>query len=391
MNSPNHVGAVIIGSDFQALGIIRCLAEKGVPCYLIEHELGISRFSRYCKRKKIEYSLLSSSENFVDFLIKIAKEENLKGWVLYPNNDEIVKLVSINRNKLKEWFKIIVPPWEIVEKFYYKQNAYKIAEKISIPIPKMYTNNLEKLLKEELIFPIVLKPTYRNKYFTKTKKKAIRVDNKEQLLNEFQKMESIIDSSEIIVQEMIKGGTKNLFSYVTFFTGEQSIGGMTAVRYRQHPMDFGKATTYAESIHIPELHELGNRILKEMGYFGVAEVEFMKDDKENVYKFIEVNGRFWGWHTLAREAGINFPFILFNYMLGNDISAPEARIGAKWIRLITDIPTVLNELFGRRFTLKGYFRTMYGKKQFAVFSLRDPLPFLMELLLLPYFWKKRGF
>jgi len=390
MNSPNQIGAVIIGSDFQALGIIRCLAEKGVPCFLIEHELGISRFSRYCKRNKIEYSLLSSSQNFVDFLIKIAEEENLKGWVLYPNNDEIVKLVSINRDKLKEWFKIIVPPWEIVEKFYYKQNAYKIAEKISIPIPKIYTNNLEKLLKEELIFPIILKPICRNKYISKTKKKAIRVDNKEQLLNEFQKMESIIDSSEIIVQEMIKGGTKNLFSYATFFTGEQSIGGITAVRYRQHPMDFGHATTYAESIHIPELYELGNRILKEMGYIGVAEVEFMKDEKENVYKFIEVNGRFWGWHTLAKEAGINFPFILFNYMLGNDISAPEARIGAKWIRLVTDIPTVINELFGRRFSLKEYFRTIYGKKQFAVFSFRDPLPFLMELLLLPYLWKKRG-
>jgi predicted ATP-grasp superfamily ATP-dependent carboligase len=391
MNSPNHVGAVIIGSDFQALGIIRCLAEKGVPCFLIEHELGISRFSRYCKRKKIDYSLLSSSQNFVDSLIKIAKEENLKGWVLYPNNDELVKLVSINRDKLQEWFKIIVPPWEIVKKFYYKQNAYKIAEKISIPIPKMYTNNIEKLLKEELIFPIVLKPTYREKYYPKTKKKAIRVDNKEQLITEYKNMNSIIDSSEIIVQEMIEGGTKNLFSYATFFTGEQSIGGMTAVRTRQHPMDFGQASTYAESVHIPELYEMGNRILKEMGYFGVAEVEFMKDDKENVYKFIEVNGRFWGWHTLAMEAGINFPFILFNYMLGKDISVPEARIGVKWVRLLTDVPTVIIELFGRRFSLKEYFRTMRGKIQFAVFSFRDPLPFFMELLLIPYLWIKRGF
>ena len=391
MNSDNQIGAVIIGSNFQALGIIRCRAEKGIPCFVIEHEFGISRFSRYCKRKKINYSLLSSSQNFVDYLIKIAKEENLKGWVLYPNNDELVKLISINRGKLQEWFKLIIPHWEIVKKFYYKQNAYKIAEKISIPIPKMYTNNIEKLLKEELIFPIVLKPTYREKYYPKTKKKAIRVDSKEQLITEYQNMNSIIDSSEIIVQEMIEGGTKNLFSYATFFTGEQSIGGMTAVRPRQHPMDFGRASTYAESIHIPELYEMGNRILKEMGYFGVAEVEFMKDDKEGVYKFIEVNGRFWGWHTLAREAGINFPFILFNYMLGKDISAPEARIGAKWVRLLTDVPIVIMELFGRRFSLKEYFRTMYGKKQFAVFSLRDPLPFLMELLLLPYLWKKRGF
>ena len=32
-----------------------------------------------------------------------------------------------------------------------------------------------------------------------------------------------------------------------------------------------------------------------------------------------------------------------------------------------------------------------GRKQFAVFAAEDPLPFIMELLLLPYLFLKKGF
>lgn len=391
MNKKKEIGAVILGGDFQGLGIIRCLSEHNVPVFLVDYEFSISRFSRYVKRKAADYRLLDETY-FTDYLINLAKVYNLKGWVLYPTKDEMLKIISMNLAKLKEWFRVPLPDWEIVQKFYRKENAYRIASNISISTPEIYQHKkLDDLIKQELRFPLVLKPSYKEIYYPKAKKKAVRVNNKDELLKEYKSMNSIIDSSQIIVQEMIEGGPKNLFSYVTFFDGENSIGGMTAVRLRQHPMDFGHATTYAESIDIPELFEMGNMLLKKMGYFGIAEVEFMKDNKENVYKFIEINGRFWGWHTLAIEAGINFPYILYNFMLGQKISTLPPRNGAKWIRLLTDTPTVIKEILGGRLPLKEYFRTLKGKKQFAVFSFKDPLPFLIELIMIPYLWLKRGF
>jgi len=391
MNSTNQTGAVIIGGDFQALGAIRSLAENNTPIFLIDHEFSISRFSSYVKNRVQNYSLLSS-ENFADYLIEIAKKEKLKGWVLFPNNDEIVKLISINREKLRQWYKVPVASWEIVQKFYYKQNAYRIAESISIPIPKMYENaNLEELLVSNIKYPIVLKPTFKEDYYPVAKKKAIRIDNQEQLIKEYKLMSSIIDHSNIVVQEMIEGGPKKLFSYVTFFDGEKCVAGMSANRLRQHPMDFGQATTYAESVEIPEIAEMAERLLREMDYFGIAEVEFMKDDKENVYKFIEINGRIWGWHTLAKAAGVNLPYITFQHMIGEKIEATKPIDDVKWIRLITDIPTVLKEVVSGRMNLKEYLKTIRGKKEYAVFSFKDPLPFFIELIMIPYLWLKRGF
>jgi predicted ATP-grasp superfamily ATP-dependent carboligase len=43
-----------------------------------------------------------------------------------------------------------------------------------------------------------------------------------------------------------------------------------------------------------------------------------------------------------------------------------------------------------KMSITDYFRSWKGKKTFAVLSLKDPLPFLVELLLVPYIMKKRG-
>lgn len=387
----SQIGAVILGGDFQGLGIIRCLQEHNVPVFVVDYEFGIAKYSRFVKRSVYEPKLLDENY-FTDFLIGLAQKHNLKGWVLYATKDEMLKIISMNLSKLLEWFKVPLPGWNVVQKFYFKEQTYKIAHSIGIPIPKIYDHlSINDLLSQNLKFPLVLKPSFKEKYYPVTKKKAIRVNNIDELKKEYSEMNAIIDTSEIVVQEMIEGGTKNLFSYATYFDGEKSIGGMTAVRLRQHPMDFGHATTYAVSVNKPELFDMGNKILKAIGYRGIAEVEFMWDDREKVFKFIEINGRFWGWHTLAREAGINFPYILYKHMLGQVITAKEAEINAKWVRLLTDLPTVFQEIIKGRFTLKEYFYSMKGKKRFAVFSINDPLPFFIEILLIPYLWIKRGF
>ena len=391
MNLNNQPGAIILGGDFQGLGIIRCLQEYNLPVFVVDYELSIAKFSRYVKQSARNYNMLEENV-FTGYLIELAKKHNLEGWILFPTKDEMLKIISQNIEELKKWFIVPLPGWDVVQKFYFKEKAYDIAEKLAIPIPKIYHHcSISDLLNQDLLYPLVLKPRNKEKYYPKTKKKAIRVDNKEQLIAEYKAMNLIIDSSEIIAQEMIIGGTKNLFSCATYFDGKKNLGAITALRLRQHPMDFGNATTFAVSVNRPELIELSNRLLKAMGYIGIAEVEFMWDEREKVYKFIEINGRFWGWHTLAMEAGINFPYILYCHLLNKEITVPEARIGAKWIRFLTDLPTVFTEFLKGQLSLTEYFETISGKKRLAVFSIKDPLPFLIEILLIPYLWFKRGF
>ncbi len=139
------------------------------------------------------------------------------------------------------------------------------------------------------------------------------------------------------------------------------------------------------------MQEISEKFLHLINYYGIAEVEFMIDPRDMKYKLIEVNPRIWGWHSLAIGAGVDLPYILYKDIIGEKIEVKNSVLNIKWVRLITDIPNVFREIIKGRMKFKDYLATMKGKKVFAVLSINDPLPFIAEVIMIPYLWIKRGF
>ncbi len=390
-HQPQKVGAVIIGGDFQGLGILRSLARQNVPTYLLDEGLCIGRFSRYTKRFT-RCPSVKQEAIFFDFLTDLARKEDLRGWIIYPNDDETVCFLAKHKEQLEEYYRVTTLSWDIVRFAYDKRLTYQLAEKIGIAIPKtVCPRNVEELEQLDIEFPVIIKPSVKEPFYSKTRKKAIRVNNREQLVQEFTKAALIIGGSGLMIQELIPGGPSCLFSVGSLYKNGEFLGKIVARRTRQHPMDFGHATTYAETVDIPELEESTKKILGAMGYHGLSEVEFMLDPRDGRYKLIEINARAWGWHTLAIGAGVDLPYLSYQDMLGVKVEQNGFDKNAKWIRLMTDIPTTLGEILRGRMRINDYITSLKGKKQFAVLSITDPLPFITEILLLPYLWKKRGF
>ncbi len=384
-------GVIITGGDFQGLGAMRTLAKKGIPVILLDSDFCIARFSRY-KEKYFKSPHPSEKESYRNFLIDFARKEKFQKWVIFPNSDESVYVLSKYKDILEDFYRIPTPCWEIIQYVYIKKKTYQIAEKNDISIPKTYYHeNLEELLDLKLKFPLVIKPSIRDHFYNKVKIKAFRINNREELIEKYQFVRSIIDPSEILVQELIPGGPNNLYSFCPFFKNGKVITSIMARRARQHPMDFGHASTFAELVEVPEMYEASEKFLKLINYYGLAEVEFMKDPRDGKYKLIEINPRIWGWHTLAIGAGVDLLYMLYQDMIGERIDIQTPLKDIKWVRLITDIPTVFMEIVKRKMKITDYLKTMKGKKEFAVFSLNDPLPFFAEVIMLPYLWFKRGF
>jgi predicted ATP-grasp superfamily ATP-dependent carboligase len=243
----------------------------------------------------------------------------------------------------------------------------------------------------DLSFPAVIKPSIRDHFYNKTKIKAFRINNKDELIKIYQRVCSTIDPSEVLVQDFIPGGPKNLYSFCPFFKDGKVITSIMGRRARQHPMDFGHASTYVELVNVPEMQNIAEKFLRLIDFYGIAEVEFMMDPRDKKYKLIEVNPRVWGWHTLATAAGIDFPYLLYQDMIGEKIEVPTSCKQVKWVRLTTDIPTVFLEIVKGKMKIRDYIASMRGKKTDAVLSLKDPLPFFAEIALIPYLWVKRGF
>lgn len=387
----NKTGVLITGGDFQALGAIRTLGKKGLPVIVLEDEYSISRFSRY-SQAVLRTPSISHKEKYLEYLIALGKNAQYRGWMILPNSDEAVALLSRHRDVLTEYFRVPIPSWDVVKNVYIKKNTYKVAEKHGIPVPKTYDfADIDELIQQNVKFPLVMKPSIRDNFYNKTKLKALKIESKQELAQTYRWMSQVIDPSEILIQEFIPGGPKNLYSFCPFFKDGKVITAIMARRARQHPMDFGHASTYAETVEIAEMRNLAEKFLNAIGYYGIGEVEFMYDTRDQVFKLIELNPRIWGWHSLAIAAGADLPYLLYRDMLNEDIRAGEVKNNLKWVRLITDVPTVFSELLKGKVRLIDYVKTMRGPKTFAVFSLDDPFPFFAEIAMIPYLFWKRGF
>ena len=387
----NRPGALITGGDFQGLGVVRTLAKKGIPVVLLDSDHCISRYSKF-QKKFIKSPHPAQRESYRDFLIDLAKRENIKGWVIFPNSDEAIYVLSKYKESLEEFYRIPTPCWEVTQYVYDKKKTYQLAERHGILTPKTYyPKDLSELMRPDLQFPAVIKPSIRPNFYNKVKIKAFRINNREELIKIYQWVSSIIDPSEVLVQELLPGGPNHLYSFCPFFKNGKVITGVTGRRARQHPMDFGHASTYVELVDIPELRSIAEKFLGLIDYYGIGEVEFMHDPRDNQYKLIEVNARVWGWHSLAIAAGIDLPYLLYQDTIGEEMEVPISFKQIKWVRLTTDIPTVFLEIAKGKMKMSEYMASMRGKKVDAVLSFDDPLPFIAEILMIPYLWMKRGF
>ena len=143
-------------------------------------------------------------------------------------------------------------------------------------------------------------------------------------------------------------------------------------RKRQHPIDFGNATTFAETVDSSILIDYAHKILTKAKFFGICEVEFMYDARDNKYKFLEVNPRTWKWHLISEKAGIPFLLSLYKYFReGKSINKKKFK-ECGWRDIITDIPTKLT-IFQRKIHMNDDSENIIK----AVLNLKD-LIFLLE-------------
>lgn len=384
-------GAVVIGGDYQGLGIVRSLGRRGIPVCVVDDERSIARYSRYTSFARRVSSLRGNRET-VDALLDLARKRDLEGWVLYPTRDETVAALSLYREELVKVFRVPTPCWETVNTIWDKRNTYKLAKELGIPAPRTwYTRNVEDLEQVEGHFPVALKPAIKEHFIYATKDKAWRADSMAQLRELFQEASKFVPPGEIMIQDLIPGDGACQYAYCCFFKQGKSVAGVVACRRRQHPHDFGRASTYVETVELPLLEDYAQRFLRAIDYYGLVEVEFKRDPRDGEYRLLDVNGRTWGYHTIGRRAGIDFPYLLFADQMRLPVDTAKGKPGIRWIRLLTDLPSGIVGILQGHFDMLTYARSLLQIDEEAVFSIEDPLPGLAEVALFPYLFVKRGF
>lgn len=379
-----YPGAVVIGGDYIALGVVRSLGRHGIPVWVMHDGLHISAAASRFALRRLPWPADEAAR--LASLLELAARHFPSDWALYPTDDESAALVARNHEALSGSFRLTSPPWAVLQWAYDKRLTYALASRLGIDHPwTLYPQSRDEVADLECAFPAILKPAVKPQGNRFTRARAWRVDDRRQLLARYADACELVDPSSILIQELVAGGGEVQFSFAALCTEGQPLAWLVARRARQHPIDFGgHGSTFVETVDEPVIEEAARRLLAEIRYSGLVEVEFKRDSRSGRPKLLDINARMWGWHTLGRAAGTDFPYLSWQLAQGAVIPSTRARAGVRWVRAVTDVPAAIGEIRRGRLSIGEYVRSLRPPLERAIFALDDPFPAFADVPWLLY-------
>ncbi|UII58256.1 carbamoyl-phosphate synthase (plasmid) [Cytobacillus spongiae] len=368
--------AVVLDLSANGVGIIHALSTKGIDVYAFDtagpHSRGKSRLATcgVCP------SPLTQETELLSFLKDVAMQLEDKP-VLYAGADDYVVFISKFRDQLSQYYLFLYPDHSLIMDLLDKKKTYELALKHHVPTAKTFFVENEEQLEEaigQLEFPCILKPVFGHEFRKHVNKKAIHIQDAIQLKKIFPIYRKF---GELIIQEIIPGDNKCFYKVATFYNEEMELLALfTLQKNHQFPAQFGTGA-HIVSKRIPELVEAGVPLLKTLGLKGVSMIEYKKDPRDGQYKLIEINPRFWLTHSLTGHSGVDFAYQYYLYLTGKNPSPQLQQVeGVQWIYLVRYFLTFLEKRKNGEMNLIDFFNGLRGRKVFALFALKDPMPFI---------------
>jgi predicted ATP-grasp superfamily ATP-dependent carboligase len=396
---------VLDGNQRSALTVVRSLGKRGISVVVgDEAPRSLSSVSRYCRKSFVYPSPIVDPEKFLEVIADRARD--YPDAVLLPMTDVTLSEVLKNRETLSKYVRIPFPGLATYQAVSDKVALFRTASGLDVPVPKTFYSDdystVYDLVSEcaMLSFPLVLKPA-----FSRVKRDGKWLSTNVRYARDLQEFRALVmdepfRSLSFLVQEKIQGPGLGIF---LFMDKGEIIARFAHQRIREKPPS-GGVSVLCQSITPPhEALEAGRKLLEHYQWTGVAMVEFKWDSRLGQPKLMEINGRFWGSLQLAVTAGVDFPFLLYSYAMGEQLPLQKdykSGIRSRWelgdldhllirFRRRNDALQLPPDAPGRRQLLKefiwDFFRPSVHRE---IFRLDDPKPFVAELR--QYFRNLRG-
>jgi D-aspartate ligase len=371
-------GALVIGGDYRALGVVRSLGRRRVPVWVVRsaEDHGLAGLSRFSRRRLVWPD--DGDDSRLAYLLQLCDTAGLDGWTLFPTADATAAFVARRHGELAARFRLTTPDWSTFRWAYDKRLTYELAATLGIAHPGVVTpRSRAEVAAFAGRFPVVLKPATKPR-LNLPKAKAWPVHDPAELPARFDEVAPLAEPGALMIQELIPG-TGGQLSLAALCRAGEPLVMVIAERVRQYPMDFGRSSSFVRSIEDAEVERVGRRVLAGLRLDGLVEVEFKRDPRDGQCKLLDINVRVWGWHTIGLEVGVDFTHLAWR--LANDLPVTPVRVppGLRWLRLTTDLPAAYHEITHGRLSVGSYVRSLLSRHERAVAALDDPLPGLLEV------------
>jgi D-aspartate ligase len=374
--------AIVMNMFYSGLGIARSLGEQGIPVMGLTSHRGIyGNFTRYARLRVCPDSR-EQPEALLAFLLGL--DEIANRGIIFPTRDDDVLFLERFRSELQGRFTLAIPERSAVQACLNKWETYQRAQIAGVPVPRCWSVAAKADLLRiapEVTYPCVLKPVsahhwrQRDNWQTVGGRKAIAISSADELFAEYDRIATA--DSRVLLQEMVSGGDECLRVAACYLDRQSNfVAGFTAQKLIQVPEGFGTGCI-VQTADCPELLATAAKLLREIEFSGIAEVEFKWDSTCARYKLIEINPRPWDQHRLGNACGVDLIHIAYCDAAGIALpSLSKPTTGHKWIAEDVLFWSLLRSLWRRDGKLRSLLRQTRGRRIYAIWSIKDPLPML---------------
>ncbi len=366
---------LVLGGGVTALGLCRTLGRAGIPNYLINSDGDFANLSRWVQ--PINVAATESAD--VTGLIQLLGSLDFERAVLMPCSDQWSNAVAGLPPDLRSRFPASVSSGHAVEVLTDKDRLRECLERLHIPGPRTIPlhDDRDLDLAGEGISGYFLKPRDSQSFSRHFRRKAFKVSDREDASARFAEMKQA--GFEAVLQEYVTGPMDAHYFVDGFVDRTGTIKALFARRrLLMHPIDFGNSTLMV-SVPLEEVSQAieGLRaILADLDYRGIFSAEFKRDDRDGVFKLLEVNVRPWWFVEFAAIAGVDVCSMAYRDALNLDVDPIFSyEYGLRHMMFSHHLRALLKLHRTGALTVKGWLRESRGAGD-AVFRWSDPMPFL---------------
>ena len=349
-----------------SLAVTRSLGNYGIHTFTAEETpAALAGFSKFSEQYFKYPSPRLHPKQFINMLSDLVKEQQID--IILPMT-ELTTMLLLKHRTLFPNATIPFSDINTVESLANKSSLMKRAESLDIPIPQTWyvsNPNSPPCDIEKLTYPIILKPEKSWVLHNgEWRRAAVR------LAKDITDAKNILDSNwkfnthPFMIQERIDGHGAGVFA---IYDHGKPLALFAHRRLREKPPS-GGVSVLSESMAVDQtIAAPAQKLLDDASWHGVAMVEF-KVAADGTPYLMEINTRFWGSLQLAVDAGVDFPWLLYQLACDQQpkpVTTYKTGIKLRW--LLGDVDNLYLTLRDKQKSLKT--------KSIALLRFITPSPF----------------
>jgi predicted ATP-grasp superfamily ATP-dependent carboligase len=364
----------------QSLATVRSLARRGLRVAAVGTSAGQPTFSsRWCQHAFV-FPAKEGAEAYMAYLEQLLDQTGAR--VLITSSNATIELIRRHRQDLEQRVHIALAQEPALGIAVNKEQTLTIAKRLGLGIPRAApvgtVGEVEEALRE-IGLPAVVKPVTS---WVWDGQHGVSVESR---------LVTTAEEARHAVEELTRFGSATLFQ--EFIPGRREslsflyANGEIYARYafwgkRTNP-PLGGIYVLRQSIAVPEdTGAQAERLVREIDLEGYCQVEFRRDSAGKPY-LMEINPRLNAAIETAVRAGVDFPYMLYQWASGEPIDRVKSyRVGGRMRHLDGDIGTTVAALRQRgrpgvpspARAILAFCASFLVPTGYDYFDWKDPLP-----------------